>query len=121
MDDEVHALFKNGTWDLVPKPEDVQPVSCKWVYKIKRKTDGSVDWYKALLVAHGFSQKYGEDYEETCPIAKMTSLRLVLALAASNDWKLWQLDGNTFLRGELNKDILHIHGAAAWLYFEAAS
>lgn len=107
MDDEFNALMKNGTWDLVPKPEGVQPVSCKWVYKIKRKIDGSVDRFKARLVARGFSQKYGEDYEETfSPVAKMTSLRLVLALAASSDWKLWQLDvKNTFLYGELDKDI----------------
>lgn len=93
MDDEVRALLKNGTWDLVPKLKDVQPVLCKWIYKIKRKADGSVDRFKARLVARGFSQKYGEYYEETfSPVAKMTSLRLLLSLAASNDCKLWQLD-----------------------------
>jgi len=63
MDDEIEALMKNQTWSLVPKPRDVQPVSCKWVYKIKRRADGSIDRYKARLVARGFSQKYGEDYE----------------------------------------------------------
>ncbi|GKV36582.1 hypothetical protein SLEP1_g44695 [Rubroshorea leprosula] len=107
MDEEMNALFKNETWDLVPKPKDVQLVSCKWVYKIKRKVDGSIDRYKARLVAHGFSQKYGEDYEETfSPVAKMTSVCTILALVASQNWKLWQLDvKNAFLYGELDKDI----------------
>ncbi|GKV02840.1 hypothetical protein SLEP1_g15229 [Rubroshorea leprosula] len=107
MDEEMNALFKNETWDLVPKPKDVQLVSCKWVYRIKHKVDGSIDIYKARLVARGFSQKYGEDYEETfSPVAKMTSVRTVLALATSQNWKLWQLDvKNAFLYGELDKDI----------------
>jgi len=55
MDDEMKALEKNQTWSLVPKPKDIQPVSCKWVYKIKSKVDGSVERYKARLVARGFS------------------------------------------------------------------
>lgn len=107
MKEEMDALQTNQTWDLVSKPPDVQPVSCKWVFRIKRKTDGSIDRYKARLVARGFSQKYGEDYEETfSPVAKMTSVRIVLALAACFGWKLWQLDvKNAFLYGELDRPI----------------
>lgn len=107
MDEEVNALLKNGIWDLVPKPKDVQPVYCKWTYKIKMKADVSVDRFKARLIARGFSQKYGEDYEETfSTVAKMTSPRLLLALIVSNDWKLWQLDvKNEFLYGELENDM----------------
>lgn len=99
------ALVRNKTWNLVPKPKDIQPVSYKWVYKIKE--DGSIDKYKARLVVRGFSQKYAEDYEETfSPVAKMISFRVVLAIAASHDWKLWQLGvKNAFLYGELDKDI----------------
>jgi hypothetical protein len=107
MDEEMQALRKNETWDLVPKPKGVDPVTCKWVYKLKRKADGSVERYKARLVARGFSQRYGEDYEETfSPVAKMTSVRVVISMAASLGWKLWQLDvKNAFLYGELDKDI----------------
>uniref|UniRef100_A0A1J3F133 Putative mitochondrial protein n=1 Tax=Noccaea caerulescens TaxID=107243 RepID=A0A1J3F133_NOCCA len=69
MKEEMNALKKNETWDLVPKPKDVQPVSCKWVYRIKRKTDGNIDRYKARLVARGFSQKY-EDNQSAIKLAK---------------------------------------------------
>ncbi|GKV49234.1 hypothetical protein SLEP1_g55997 [Rubroshorea leprosula] len=91
-------------------PSDDEVPLCferKKVSKIKRNVDGSIDRYKARLVAHGFSQKYGEDYEETFShVAKMTSVCTILALVASQNWKLWQLDvKNAFLYGELDKDI----------------
>ena len=73
MSEELEAFRKTHTWDLVPLPSGVQPVSCKWIFKIKTKADGSVDRYKARLVARGFTQEYGIDYEETfAPVAKMT-------------------------------------------------
>ena len=56
MKEEIDALEQNQTWDLIPKPRDVKPISCKWVYKIKRRPDGSIERYKARLVARGFSQ-----------------------------------------------------------------
>ncbi|GAB2303795.1 hypothetical protein Dimus_038963 [Dionaea muscipula] len=107
MQEEIDALAQNQTWDLVPKPKDVQPISCKWVYKIKTHPDGSIDRYKARLVARGFSQKYGLDYDETfSPVAKITTVRVLMALAASNSWKLWQMDvKNAFLHGELDREI----------------
>ncbi|CAM8959925.1 unnamed protein product [Rhodiola kirilowii] len=107
MDEEMNAFIKNKTWDLVLKPDHIKPITCKWVYKVKRKADGKVDRFKARLVARGFSQSYGEDYEETfSSVAKMTSVRVVLSLASSQNWKLWQLDvKNAFLYGDLDKDI----------------
>ncbi|KAJ3680984.1 hypothetical protein LUZ60_015473 [Juncus effusus] len=106
MDEEMQALRKNETWDLIPKPKGVDPVTCKWVYKLKRKADESVERYKARVVEREFSQRYGEDYEETfSPVAKMTSIRVVISMVASLGWKLWQLDvKNAFLYGELDKE-----------------
>lgn len=64
---------------MIPKPKDEDPISCKWIYKVKRKLDRRVYRYKAMLVARGFSQEYVQDYEETfIPIAKMTSIRIIL-------------------------------------------
>ncbi|WVZ98659.1 LOW QUALITY PROTEIN: hypothetical protein U9M48_044067 [Paspalum notatum var. saurae] len=107
MEEEIKALNENQTWDLVPRPKDVKPISCKWVYKVKTRPDGTIERYKARLVARGFSQQYGLDYEETfSPVAKITTIRVLLALAASKSWRLWQMDvKNAFLHGELDKEI----------------
>lgn len=107
MKEEIAALEQNQTWELVPKPRDVNHISCKWVYKIKRRTYGSIEKHKARLVARGFSQEYGLDYDETfSPVAKIKTVRVLLALAASKDWNLWQMDvKNAFLHGELDRVI----------------
>lgn len=107
MDEEIQALKQNETWELVPKPEGVKPISCKWVYKKKTRSDGTIERYKARLVARGFSQKYGIDYEETfSPVAKITTIRVLLALATNKSWRLWQMDvKNAFLHGELDRVI----------------
>lgn len=70
MQQEIEALEKNQTWELIPKPENCKHVTCKWAYKLKRKSDGTIDRWKAPLVA----QSYGLDYEETfSPVAKMVN------------------------------------------------
>ena len=81
--------MKNDVWDVVPRPDGKSVVTSKWIYKIKHAVDGSIDKYKAIFVARGFSQKEGVDYEETfAPVARYTSIRLVLALAAVMKWKI---------------------------------
>jgi hypothetical protein len=83
MDREIATLEAAGTWTEVPRPSDKNVVGSKWVFRIKRKADGTIDKYKARLVAHGFTQIYGVDYFTTySPVAKLTSFRTILAIAA---------------------------------------
>ena len=88
----------------------MKPISCRWVHKIKRRSDGSIERYKARLVAFRFSQQYGLDYDETfSPMEKLTTIRVLLALIAKKDWNLWQMDvKNAFLHGELDLEIYMI-------------
>jgi histone deacetylase 1/2 len=84
MNNEHMALLKNKTWHLVPPPKGKNIIGCKWVYKIKRKADGSVDRYKAHLVAKGYKQRYGIDYEDTfSAVIKAATIRLILSVAVS--------------------------------------
>ncbi|CAM8962672.1 unnamed protein product [Rhodiola kirilowii] len=107
MHEEIKALKENEIWELVPRPNDVKPISCKWIYKVKTRPDGLIERYKARLVARGFSQEHGVDYDETfSQVAKLMTIRVLLALAANKTWKLWQMDvKNAFLYGELEKEI----------------
>ena len=104
---EIHALESNNTWELVPRPPNQHIVDCKWLFKVKYLPDGSVERYKARLVAKGFTQTYGLDYFETfAPVAKMTTVRLLVAVAASQNWPITQLDvTNAFLHGDLHEDV----------------
>ena len=105
--EELNALKKNETWEIVDLPRDKKQVGCKWVFTIKCKADGSVERYKARLVAKGFTQTYGVDYQETfAPVAKLNSVRILLSLAANFNWPLHQLDvKNAFLNGELEEEV----------------
>lgn len=107
MNEEMEALNKNATWTLVPLPKGKKPVGCKWVFSIKYKADGSIERYKARLVAKGFTQTYGVDYQETfSPVAKLSTVRVLLSLAVNLDWPLHQLDvKNAFLHGHLKEEI----------------
>ena len=96
----------NNTWDLVPLPKGRKLVRCKWVYRNKYASDGSVERLRTKLVAKGFSQVEGIDYNETfAPVAKMNSIRLVLSLAALHNWEFHQMDVNSALHGDLHEEI----------------
>ncbi|WJZ91571.1 hypothetical protein VitviT2T_010631 [Vitis vinifera] len=103
---ELHALEQNHTWTLTPLPSGHRPIGCKWVYKIKYNSDGTVERYKARLVAKGFTQREGIDYKETfSPVAKLTTVRCLLAIAAVRHWSLHQMDVHAFLHGDLLEEV----------------
>ncbi|CAL1405238.1 unnamed protein product [Linum trigynum] len=107
MQREIDALVANGTWSLVELPPGKKVVSSKWVFKIKYKQDGTIERYKARLVAKGFTQTEGIDYHDTfAPVAKLVSVRCLLAVAAIRGWAVHQLDvDNAFLHGDLQEEV----------------
>ncbi|MCO5576728.1 hypothetical protein L7F22_030545 [Adiantum nelumboides] len=107
MSEELASLHRNRTWSLVPLPEGRQPITCKWIIRRKLHPDGSIARYKARLVARGFSQIPGLDYGDTfSPVLRMSSFRLLLAMAAQFDFELYQLDVQTaFLHGDLSEEL----------------
>jgi hypothetical protein len=107
MEEEYGSLMKNDTWELTPWKQGVNVVDCKWVFKLKRKADGSIERYKVRLVAKGFRQRYGYDYEETfTPVIKPATIRLILSLVVTQGWSLRQLDiQNAFLHSQLKENV----------------
>ncbi|KAE8712724.1 hypothetical protein F3Y22_tig00110234pilonHSYRG00057 [Hibiscus syriacus] len=107
IQEEYDALQKNNTWTLVKLPVRRIPVGCKWLFKLKRNHDGSIQRYKECLVAKGFSQVSGYDFNDTfTPVVKFSSFNVVLALAVANGWELRHVDiNNAFLNGDLDEDI----------------
>ena len=108
MELEYNSIMKNRTWDLVDRPTKRKVISTKWVYQAKYKSDGSLEKYKARLVAQGFAQKEGYDFQETfAPTTRMTMIiRLVLALAAKEGCQVYQMDKmSTFCNGNLEEEV----------------
>ncbi|WZY88683.1 hypothetical protein YC2023_045418 [Brassica napus] len=107
MNEELRMIDKNDTWQLVDRPSDRKIIGVKWVYRTKLNADGSINKHKARLVAKGYSQIYGVDFSETfAPVARLDTIRMMLALAAQNTWKVFHLDvKSAFLNGYLEEEI----------------
>ena len=107
MKSEMASLEKNETWELVPRPKNKNIIKSKWVHKIKRNSDGSINRYKSRLVAQGYSQVHGVDYNEIfSPVARFSTIRSLLAVANANDFDIHQMDVETaFLNGRLDYEI----------------
>ncbi|WVZ52336.1 hypothetical protein U9M48_003408 [Paspalum notatum var. saurae] len=106
MHEELENFERNHIWDLVEPPPNCRPIGTKWVFKNKQGEDGMVVRNKARLVAQGFCQKEGIDYEETfAPVARLEAIRILLAFAASKGFKLQQMDvKSAFLNGFIEEE-----------------
>ncbi|BBN68281.1 BURP domain-containing protein [Prunus dulcis] len=103
----MEMIEKNETWELVDRPSNKPVIGVKWVYKTKLNLDGSIQKHKARLVVKGYAQKPGIDFNETfAPVARLDTIRTLIALAAQKGWKLYQLDvKSAFLNGMLKEEV----------------
>ena len=92
MKSELDSMYTNQVWDLVKASNGIKPVGCKWVYKRKRGIDGKVETFKVRLVAKGYAQKEGIDYDETFSLVTMLkSIRILLSIATHYHYEIWQM------------------------------
>ncbi|XP_020684877.1 uncharacterized protein LOC110101356 [Dendrobium catenatum] len=107
MSSEFNALQSQGTWSLVPPPSNQIIIGFKWIYRIKHHANGTIARYKARLVAQGFKQEYGIDYQETfSPVVKFSTIRMFLLVALHHGWSILQLDVvSAFLHGNLTETV----------------
>ena len=102
MQEEFSMIEKNKTWELVNRPPNRKIIGVRWVFKTKLSPDGSINKFKARLVVKGYAQVFGVDYSETFAlVARLDTVRLLLALAAQRSWKVYHLDVKySFLNGD---------------------
>ncbi|KZV32403.1 hypothetical protein F511_03686 [Dorcoceras hygrometricum] len=107
IDSEISSIEKNQTWELMDLPIGAKKIGVKWIYKTKLNERGEIDKHKARLVAKGYSQQQGIDFTEVfAPVARMDTVRMIVALAACRGWEIFQLDvKSVFLHGSLSEDV----------------
>ncbi|GJW17453.1 retrotransposon protein, putative, ty1-copia subclass [Tanacetum coccineum] len=107
MNAEMQSMIDNMVWVLVDLPPNCKTIGSKWIFKKKTNMNGVVHIYKARLIAKGYTQLYGVDYEETfSPVADIRAIRILISIAAFYDYEIWQIDVKTaFLNGYLDEDI----------------
>nr|GEW14323.1 ribonuclease H-like domain, reverse transcriptase, RNA-dependent DNA polymerase [Tanacetum cinerariifolium] len=104
---ELDSINRNNTWELTTLPKGHKAIGLKWVFKTKKDANGNIIKHKARLVAKGYIQKHGIDFEEVfAPVARMETIRLLLAIAANNKWEVHHLDvKSAFLHGDLKEEV----------------
>eukprot|EP00253_Pinus_taeda_P007670 PITA_07670 len=107
MNEEIGAIEKSKTWELVHLPEGKDAIGVKWVYKTKRNVEGKIDRHKARLFVKGYKQQQGKDYYETFAlVAMMETVRTVLSITAQHKWKIYQMDvKSAFMNGVLKEEV----------------
>jgi hypothetical protein len=107
MKSEIQSLVYNKTWSITTLPSNAKALRGKWVYKIKKDVNGTIQKYKARYVVKGYLQRYGIDYDQTfAGVAKGEAWKLVIAVAATMDWEIEQMDAVTaFLQGKIDGDV----------------
>ncbi|GKC07866.1 putative RNA-directed DNA polymerase [Tanacetum coccineum] len=116
MNVEMQSIKDNQVWNLVNLPPNCKTVRSKWLFKKKSDIDGNIPTYKARLIAKGFTQTYGVDYEETfSPVADIKSIRILIAIVAYYENEIWQMDvKTTFLNSRLNDDVYMVQPKGSW-------
>ena len=107
MVEQYSSIMKNDVWEVVPRHQARSIVGSRWTYKIKYVADGSIEKYKSRIMAKGYAQKEGINYEETfTPVAKYTSIKSVISHAAQMGWEIHQMDVKTaFLNGVIEEEV----------------
>ncbi|GJT73269.1 ribonuclease H-like domain-containing protein [Tanacetum coccineum] len=107
MNKEMDALYRNDNWEICDLPKDRKSIGGKWVFKIKYKSNGEIERYKARYVVKGYNQKEGINFDETfLPVVKIVTVRCLINIAVQNNWSLFQLDiNNAFLYGDLDETV----------------
>ena len=102
MHDELNQFVRNNVWELVPRPENVHVIGIKWILKKKNiDEDEEIIWNKSRLVAQGYTQVEGVDFDESfAPVARLESIRILMSIACTMNFKLYQMDVKcAFLNG----------------------
>jgi len=120
--EEYQSIMKNDMWEIVSRPKVKSVMTSKWIYKIKHDADGGIEKYKARFVARGFSQKVGVDYDEIfAPVARYTSIKIIIVIASVMGWKLHQMDVKiAFLNGVVEEE-LYIEQPQGFIVHESGS
>ena len=107
MQAEMKSIEENRTWDVSELPAKQKAIGLKWVFKVKKDPNGNIVKYIARLVAKGYAQQHGVDFDEVfAPVARIETVRVLLALAAQDGWQVHHMDvKSAFLNGDLSETV----------------